>query len=334
MPTLLCRALEKNEQTIEPAVRKMLVRPQRAARNLWLELGLEKPDALFAAVMSMVQLPPVSPEERARCEYLLAIPEFFSFLTQPEAFSRPTLVHICRALLDAKLAGSLFSEEEPESARILHVLGVLDEISPGGRLTFILTRLLRECTPAVAAKAALLLARRVYNPTWVERCLSLEDARLRANVIESLWGMEKPQARAWLSAALEDPDNRVAGNALYGLHVLKDARVFQRLQIMLAHPQAAFRATAAWVMGRTGERRYIEMLRRALDDGEAAVRDAARRALANYPAEEAPCPPAESAGGGPARAAQPQSKPAGEALAPSAPALKEQPSGGQVPPLQ
>ncbi|WP_321473584.1 HEAT repeat domain-containing protein [uncultured Paludibaculum sp.] len=300
MPTLLGRALTLDEQQVLEPVLNGLTDPRKASRNLWRELNLPAPGLLFAAVLSLIQVPPGSPEQRALCDYLLSLPGFFPHLSNPEVFSRPDLVRIGRALLkvdprfDARLAASLFSERDPDTSTILHVLAVLDEISPGGRLTLTLTRLLRDCSPAVASKVAMLLARRVSNPNWVERQLSSRDPRLRANVLESLWGVDTPEVRARLTRAIRDGNNRVVGNAVFGLHLLRDNNVGRHLQGMLEHAQPEFRATAAWVIGKTRERGYLDSLKRALQDRNEAVRESARRALANYPAEEGSAKPAES----------------------------------------
>ncbi|MGJ5820664.1 HEAT repeat domain-containing protein [Paludibaculum fermentans] len=296
MATLLGRTLTSGEQAILEPVRDCLASPRKAPRDLWRDLGLPAPAPLFAVVLSLIQVPPVTLEHRALCDYLISVPEFLPFLSSPDSFSRAAFVLIGRAMLlvdsrfDAKLANVLFTQDPPQTQSLLHVLGALDEISPGGRLTLTLARLLRDCSPAVASKVAMLLARRVSNPTWVDSQLSSGNPRLRANIVESLWGVDTPHVRARLTKAIEDSNNRVAGNALYGLHLLKDHRVAHHLQSMLAHEHPSFRATAAWVVGKTGERRYREPLLRVLGDRNSTVRDAARRAILNLPAEENSCP--------------------------------------------
>ncbi|MGC4050888.1 MAG: HEAT repeat domain-containing protein [Paludibaculum sp.] len=295
MHTLLGRALTPDEQASFDIVHTGLANPRKASRHLWRELGLSNPAILFAIAMSLIPVQPSSVEERALCEYLIGVPEFLPFLADPESFDRGSLVAIGRAMLrvdarfDAKLANALFTQQDPPTPALLHVLGALDVISPGGRLTLTLARLLRECSPSVASKVALLMARRVSNPNWVERQLSSPDARLRANVVESLWGVDTPQVRARLARAIEDANNRVVGNAIYGLHLLKDHRVPHHLEGMLQHENPSFRATAAWVIGKTGEIRYRECLMRAMGDHIRAVREAARRAFANLlPGETLP----------------------------------------------
>lgn len=50
--------------------------------------------------------------------------------------------------------------------------------------------------------------------------LGESDPRVRANAIESLWGVDSPEARTLLSFATNDANNRVVGNALLGLYHL------------------------------------------------------------------------------------------------------------------
>jgi hypothetical protein len=294
MQTLLGRELTGDEQALSQAVRKHLTNPRQLPKQLWQGLGLARPDPLFATVMSMVTIPPQTVAERALCAYLLANPEFFVFLSQPEAFDHSSLILICRTLLsvdprfDAKLASSLMEDVHSDTLAVLRILGVLDEVSAGGRLNFVLTHLMRDSAPAVAAKTALVLGRRVSNPKWVERQLSSDDPRLRANVVESLWSVDAHHTRTLLAAALNDSNNRVVGNALFGLHLLKDDSVPEQLGSMLGHLRPEFRATAAWVIGKTGEKRYLDLLARAADDPDEHVRTAAQRAIETLSAEEPP----------------------------------------------
>lgn len=326
MVTLLGRTLTPDEQSLLAQVQTGLAHPGTASPYLWRELRLSEPGSYFAVIMSLIQVPPSSPEERALCDYLISIPEFLPFLADPAAFPRDTLVTIGRAMLqvdprfDAKLADVLFTREEPATPVLLHVLGALDEISPGGRLTFTLARLLRDCSPGVASKVALLMARRVSNPNWVEQQLSSGDARLRANIVESLWGVNTPQVRARLIRAIEDGNNRVVGNALYGLHLMKDQRVHRHLKGMLQHERPSFRATAAWLIGKTGEQRYRASLLRALGDQSSAVRAAARRALAHMPqSDEHNTPPVLSPQDAEGPSQKPIPAPVNEGLSPPLP---------------
>jgi hypothetical protein len=291
MQTLLGRPLDGGEQQLQEAICKNVLRgPQIAfSKTLWQRLGLPGPEPYFAAVLSLIHVPPKSAGEVGLCSYLVSIPDFYVYLANPICFSKPALISICRALMrieqrfDVKLISALAEQRSMERQTFVRALSVLDEISPGRRLTMTLARVLRDAEPEVASKVALMMGHRVLSPLWVERQLGSGTARTRANVIETLWGVDTKQSRTWMLAALNDINNRVVGNALVGLHLLKDSKTDLRIREMARHPNAAFRATAAWVMSKTGEQSYCPLLTEALADPDDRVRGAAKRALEKMP---------------------------------------------------
>jgi HEAT repeat protein len=107
------------------------------------------------------------------------------------------------------------------------------------------------------------------------------DARVRANFVEGLWnGAATDHHRRLFRRALEDSNHRVVGNALVGLHRLGEHRdVVKQVSKMARRPEAAFRATAAWVMGRSGEELYASVLRHMVRDPDLQVRRSALRSL-------------------------------------------------------
>ena len=109
--------------------------------------------------------------------------------------------------------------------------------------------------------------------------LSESDPRVRANAVESLWGVETPEARTLLNFAASDANNRVVGNALLGLYYLGDSSVLAEVIKLAGHESALFRATAAWMMGETGDPRFTDALRRMITESDPAVRKRAFAAL-------------------------------------------------------
>ena len=61
-----------------------------------------------------------------------------------------------------------------------------------------------------------MIGRGSKSTKWVMGRLSESDPRVRANAIESMWGVDTPEARTLLNFAVSDANNRVAGNALLG----------------------------------------------------------------------------------------------------------------------
>jgi hypothetical protein len=103
---------------------------------------------------------------------------------------------------------------------------------------------------------------------------------LRANAVEGLWGVETEEARDLMLAALRDGSNRVVGNALYGLYAMGESASLAEALKLAAHPDAVFRATAAWVMGETGDPRFREPVAQMLRDPHPMVRSRALRSVA------------------------------------------------------
>src|ERR1035437_10930718 len=102
--------------------------------------------------------------------------------------------------------------------------------------------------------------------------LGESDPRVRANAIESLWGVDSPEARTLLNFAANDANTRVVGNALLGLYYLGESSVLADVVKLAAHDSALSRSSAAWVMGVAGDPRFAETLRRMISDPDAVVR--------------------------------------------------------------
>jgi len=158
------------------------------------------------------------------------------------------------------------------------LMSILDKISDGSGILPSLARVLRNPDPYLRSKAVLMLARGNRSAHWVQSKLLDPDPRIRANAIEALWGVEGNAARELLFSAAGDANNRVAGNALLGLYRLGDCRALAEALKMAGHTSTAFRATAAWLMGETGDERFHAPLTRLRRDPVAAVRSRALKA--------------------------------------------------------
>jgi hypothetical protein len=124
-----------------------------------------------------------------------------------------------------------------------------------------------------------MIGRGSLSAKWVMGRLSESDPRVRANAVESLWGVDTPEARTLLSFAVNDSNSRVVGNALLGLYYLGDSSVLTDVVKLVGAISPLFRASAAWVMGEAGDPRFTEALRRMISDPDAAVRKRAFAAL-------------------------------------------------------
>jgi hypothetical protein len=159
------------------------------------------------------------------------------------------------------------------------LMEVLDTVSDGNRLMPSLLRLMRVADPQIRSKAVLMIGRASRSVQWVRSRLSDPDPRTRASAVEALWGTEGADVRDLLRAASNDSNNRVAGNALFALYGMGETSTISDLLKMAAAPAAMFRATAAWAMGETGDRRFADVLARMMCDTNSVVRKRAFTAL-------------------------------------------------------
>ena len=259
------------------------------ARRALQDAAVHSPKAFFATALALFEAEKDPAARRRLYTGLLDCPQFLRQLIRPDRFSRAELVEVCRSLascdprLDVRLAhlisGRDWESEIVDSDTVVHVLDLLNEISPGPRLIQILNHLTQNSDPRTAAKATLLMARRIQNQDWIERHLASGDPRLRATVLEALWVVDTPAARRALRAGLNQENNRTVGNALVGLHLFGEPGVGALAEKMLEDTRPLFRSTGAWVMGKVGAPHFIQPLQRALADSEPGVRHAVRRAL-------------------------------------------------------
>lgn len=164
---------------------------------------------------------------------------------------------------------------QTSALRLLELIMVLR-----GRLgALFLTQLLQHQDTYVRSRAAALLGKLNQDPRWVSHRLRHPDARVRANALESLWGVAGNSARAVLLEGLKDPHHRVQGNALLGLYRLGDSLSIGRILEMRRRPEELFRATAAWVMAATGDLRFLAPVEELVRDPSPMVHARAGHSL-------------------------------------------------------
>lgn len=180
--------------------------------------------------------------------------------------------------IDVTLARKLVESagEEEHHPRLMEILAV---ISDGIRIFPSLVRLLRHPNPHIRSKAVLMIGRGNRSPQWIRQRLSDTDPRFRANAAEALWGVDTEPAREVLQSLVHDSNNRVAGNAILGLYKLGDQSMIPEIVAMAGHEFANHRATAAWVMGETGDPRFTELVAGLLREPNVVVRKRAFSAL-------------------------------------------------------
>jgi HEAT repeat protein len=159
-------------------------------------------------------------------------------------------------------------------------MAVLEKLGRGGRLIPVLIQFLRHPDGRIRSKAALMLGQIMPTQGIMDRLMVDGDARVRANFVEGLWNCTTGDCCLLFRRALNDPNPRVIGNALLGLHYLGETRdVIHHVNEMARSQKTLRRATAAWVMGRMGLMHFTGVLRQMLQDPDSLVRRNAIRSL-------------------------------------------------------
>jgi hypothetical protein len=270
--------------------------------RLLRRMAMELPDLFLAAALKHLDSPEESGANNILASLMLRHPSVFEEVADPGRGSFPRSVTLFRRLLkidpsfDVRLArklpdrsGSNHAEafDGPRSGR---ALDVLDETSAGRRLLPILSHLVDSPDPEIAAKATLFVGRRMQNAEWASRQLNRSDPQARANAIEAIWGLNSPSAHALLEDCVRDSSNRVAANALVGLHMLGKPGIVEQVAEMVTASAPGFRSTAAWTMGQIGAPEFVAPLTGLLRDENPEVRSAALRSLLQIRRTEAAPP--------------------------------------------
>ena len=195
--------------------------------------------------------------------------------------------------LARSLADSAAGDGTAHVADPARLMDILCELADPSRIMPSLMRMMRHPNPNLRSKAVKMIGRGSRSTKWVMGRLSEPDPRVRANAIESLWGMDTPEARTLLKFAASDASSRVVGNALLGLYHLGEASILADLINLSAHESSLFRASAAWVMGETGDPRFTDALRRMISEPDPSVRKRAFSALAQIKISNAQTPAAQ-----------------------------------------
>ena len=221
---------------------------------------------------------------RALCDPSLSKEEAMAFGRAATRANPLADVELARGLADS--TAQMDGPVQPETAPRL--MEILAEISDGSRIASSLMRLMRHPNPYIRSKAVLMIGRGNLSVKWVRGRLSEADPRIRANAIEALWGVNLPEAVVVLRLALGDGNNRVVGNALLGLHMVGECSAIPEIVKMAGNESPLLRATAAWVMGESGDPRFTEVLVRMLVESNTTVRKTAFVALRRIKAAAAP----------------------------------------------
>ncbi len=202
--------------------------------------------------------------------------------------------------LDSRLLQKLLTNAggEVQSIKVpaaLRALRLVEAISDCSRLSSYLIQLLRHPSREVRSKVALLLGRANFNLTRVKQLLASDDARLRANTVESLWGNRSVAVQQVLREASKDSSGRTSMNALLELTRQGDQEAFERIRQAARGFDATQRARSAWAMGESGNPEFAPLLDKLSEDQDSQVRAMARTSRgklrqAQYESKDAAAP--------------------------------------------
>jgi hypothetical protein len=260
-------------------------------RHWMRNLARDYPELFLAAALSHLESDDHTSADSFIAALVLRQETAFERLTDPGRYSCERAISVFKRLLaydptlDFRLARMLPGRGDTRPEKVLNgkhaarAIDILERTSEGQRLLSLLGHLPGYPDPQISAKAALFISRRMNNPAWVEKQMVNDDPRVRANALEGAWGTKSGASRRMLNDCLSDSNNRVAGNALIGLHLSGSPDAVRLAVEMSRSEDPARRATAAWAMGRIGTADFIPRLSDLLRDESSKVKSAAIRSL-------------------------------------------------------
>jgi hypothetical protein len=225
---------------------------------------------------------------RALCDSALSREDALSLGRSAKRVDPLVDVALARSLADSAVGSGTVRIADPS-----RLMDILCEIADAGRIMPSLMRMMRHPSSHLRSKAVKMIGRGSLSARWVMGRLSESDPRVRANAVESLWGVDTPEARALLGFAVNDGDNRVAGNALLGLYYLGATSSLVNVIKLAGTESKLSRSSAAWVMGESGDPRFLESLRRMISDPDVVVRKRVFAAMAQIKTANAQPPVGE-----------------------------------------
>jgi len=208
-------------------------------------------------------------------------------LADPANHTVSEAVALAKAALEAdadvgkELVDLLGDEAEQNSTggSALHLLEIICALGLSPSLMNIKAPLLAHKDAWVRAKSVLLLGREIKSADWVLRRMVDPDQGVRANAIESAWGVQSEEMRRIFERAARSSNHRVAANGLVGLYLQDDVSSIPRLFEMANRSEPAFRKSARWAMGETRDVRFLAYLMEEYKSGDPESRGMALRAL-------------------------------------------------------
>ena len=248
------------------------------------------PQAFLRSACRILKANSEGPGAAYAMEQLWANPVLVESLVDPGLLPLPTAITFAKSwqkydpLLDIKVLHKGFPSDdgairEIDILRAKRALAIVNELPADRHILLPLVNLLSSSDERVRSKAAAIYGRTCHKAEWVHKRLQDTDPRVRANVVESLWGQDSDAVRAVLKEASRDRNHRVSVNALIGLHLSGAVDVTASLKKMGQSSDPMTRAAAAFAMGRILKDEFKPVLETLLKDSSPNVRGRALNAL-------------------------------------------------------
>jgi hypothetical protein len=181
------------------------------------------------------------------------------------------------------LVSGMLEGREVEEQCVNRLLEVLGSVTDGFGIQGFLRQMLQHPNPRIRSKVTLLVGTGGQGIRAIRKLLQDpgEDPRVRANAVEALWSYHQDDVVEVFRDSLRDLNNRVTGNAAFGLYLAGDPQSISAIRAMAEHADRRFRETALWVMGRTEDSRFLPFLGRQLGESTGDLRKAVFRSLAS-----------------------------------------------------
>lgn len=257
-----------------------------ATRKLLLKAWQVDPQSFRRCAMRLMRESADSPASRFILGFLLSNDNLADWIADPHEATLEQAVQVARMAkdvdpsFDTQLALRLVDGRHAGELDYLdRVLEILRQISTAANLLPLLRGLAGHPSPRIRSKWALVMGSATPNLSWVREQLQDPDGRVRANLIEALWGDLREETRQLFYEVTADPYPRTAINAALGLYIAGDVRAVERFFTLACRVDYRFRDSACWGMGRTNDPRFLPLLAQLVRDPEKKVRSNALRAI-------------------------------------------------------
>src|ERR1017187_8506678 len=193
-----------------------LVRELAMAPNALQDMRDADPGRFANEVLRILRSVPESPASERLLKLIIGDDAVLAQCTDPCSLSLVEARELARRMrvldpgIDLRFLKLLLPPSGPairDSWRATRLLEIVETVSDGTRTHSALAQLLWHSDSRISSKAALLIGRQNPDVRCLEQWMSTNDARVRANVIESLWGVASPEAVALFRGATKDSDH-------------------------------------------------------------------------------------------------------------------------------